>query len=165
MPNALSGALSKARAFGGPLAGFQNPQGMQMPRPQTPGGIMPPGGGAGLPGMGGGIASAPVPVPGPDSASPAPQNTGIVPPHMRQPGPMGAPAGPMMGGQMGGQMGQMGGKRSEMLAQLRNHPMVLAMQKRRAARGVGGLPGTSMPVPGGLHPSTPSSPFGPPAVA
>lgn len=162
MSNPLSGALSKARAFGGLLAGFQNPQGMQMPRPQMPGGVIPPGGGAGLPGMGGGIASTPVSAPGLDSASPvaapAPQNTGIVPPHMRQPGPMGAPAGPMMGGQMGG-------KRSEMLAQIRNHPMVLAMQKRRAARLAGGPLGTSATVPGGLHPSTPSTPFGPPAAA
>lgn len=151
MSNPLTGALSKARAFGGPLAGFQNPQGMQMPRPQMPGGVMPPGGGAGLPGMGGGIASAPMMPPKPDSM--APQNTGIVPPHMQQPGPM-APPGGMMGGPKG-----------QMLADLRNHPMVLAMRKRRSGARQGMRLGNVAEVPGGLHPSTPSAPFGPPAVA
>ena len=97
MSNPLSGVLNKARtSLGGPLAGFQGPQTMQMPRRRP----MPTGGAPGMP-MPGNAPSMPFGLPSgmlPQTAVSAPPmgggmpavpmngfgNTGIVPPHMQQ---------------------------------------------------------------------------------
>lgn len=166
MSNPLSGVLNKARtSFGGPLAGFQGPQKMQMPN-RMPGGIMPPGAGSGMPAFGGGMPGGMMPQ-GPVSA---PGNTGIVPPHMQNAGG-GMPApqmkppmadalsafnatGALPAGMPRGPMGAMGGP----VAGNRGRHLAMGLRKRRA--GAGQRFGQVAAAPMDAMPTMPSSPPG-----
>ena len=180
MSNPLSGVLNKARtSLGGPLSGFQGPQKMQMPN-RTPGGIMPPGAGGGMPAFGGGMPAFGGGMPAfgggmpggmmPQGPVSAPGNTGIIPPHMQNmgggmPAPQMKPpmadalsafnaTGALPPGMPRGPMGTMGGP----VAGNRGRYLAMGLRKRRA--GAGQRFGQVAAVPTDTMPTMPSSPPG-----
>ena len=172
-PNAMSAALAKARAFNPgqpqPRPGFGTAGGPMNTGPFPPG-----GGGPGNTGPfppGGGISTMPMPMPQmpmgappPDSVPPQgmpqmagmpmggppgmppPGNTGIVPPHMRQ------PMGPMDATSMGAPMARSADARTRFMNRKPNRGAMMNMLRQKMAGGAG----MGMKVPGDLQPTMPA---------
>lgn len=172
-PNAMSAALAKARAFNPgqpqPRPGFGAGAGPVNTGPFPPG-----GGGPGNTGPfppGGGISTMPMPMPQmpmgappPDSVPPQgmpqmagmpmggppgmppPGNTGIVPPHMRQ------PMGPMDATSMGAPMARSADARTRFMNRKPNRGAMMNMLRQK----MGGGSGMGMRVPQELHPTMPA---------
>ena len=167
--NAMSAALAKARAFNPgqpqPRPGFGAGAGPVNT------GSFPPGGGGNTgpfpPGGAGGFSPMPMPMPqmpmaAPDSmppqgmpqmagapmggppGMPPPGNTGIIPPHMRQ------PQGPVDAASMGGPMAPM--NRARFMGRKPNRGTMMNMLRQK----MGGGSGMGMRVPQELRPTMPA---------